>query len=55
MRKEDFSTGTTSDPCWFLLDYTFKGGKFREEITMKHLNGSNIDQKCANFLPSLKQ
>ncbi len=24
MRKEDLSTDTTLDPCWFSLDYTFK-------------------------------
>ncbi len=23
MRKEDLSTDTTFDPCWFSLDYTF--------------------------------
>ncbi len=25
MRKEDLSIDTTFDPCWFSLDYTFKG------------------------------
>jgi hypothetical protein len=24
MRKEGLSTDTTFEPCWFLLDYTFK-------------------------------
>ncbi len=23
MQKEDLSTDTTFDPCWFSLDYTF--------------------------------
>jgi hypothetical protein len=23
MRKDDLSTDTTFDPCWFSLDYTF--------------------------------
>ncbi len=34
MQKEDLLTDTTFDPCWFLLDYTFKPTYVTNQYTL---------------------
>ncbi len=50
MRKEDLSTDTSFDPCWFSLDYTFKQSK--DNISTSELNfvwHMNILYSVGNF------
>ncbi len=52
MRKEDLSTDTTFDPCWFSLDYTFN--QFQAaEIFLLNKSGSFVvcaDTESINIL-----
>jgi hypothetical protein len=34
MQKEDLLTDNTFDPCWFLLDYTFKPTYVTNQYTL---------------------
>ncbi len=46
MQKEDLSTDTTFDPCWFSLDYTFKA---TIPTSTEFLKSDNISKAAEDF------
>jgi hypothetical protein len=45
MWKEDLLTDTTFNPCWFLLDYTFK----EEQTNEDQLSMLEIFSTCMSY------